>query len=98
MEQFKLKEGRCLRFYFQPMGGFDLFGTGPSHFLLSEHLLSFNNVMITLTSARWGAPIVELDSGLNENNNSIKYKQPTKYLMWVSMRKLAHYVKYEALP
>ena len=50
------------RFDFQSMGGFDLFVTGRSHFLLSERSLSFNNVMITLTSARWGARIVELAS------------------------------------
>ena len=37
------------------MGGFDLFVTGCSHLLLSEPLLSFKNVMITLTSARWSA-------------------------------------------
>ena len=93
MEQFKPKEGRCLRFDFQPMGGFDLFVTGPSHFLLSEHSLSLNNVMITLTRARWGARVVELTSGLNGNNNLIKYKQPIKYLVWVSKRKLAYYDK-----
>ena len=46
-------------FDFQPFGGFDLFVTGRRHFLLSERSLSFNNVMITLTSAR----IVELASG-----------------------------------
>ena len=51
------------RFDFQPMGGFDLFVTGRSHFLLSERSLSFNKVMITLTSARWSARIVELASG-----------------------------------
>ena len=45
-------------------GGFDLFVTGRSHFLLSERSLSFNNVMITLTSARWSARIVELASGI----------------------------------
>ena len=33
------------------MGGFDLFVIGRSHFLLSERSLSFNNVMIILTSA-----------------------------------------------
>ena len=51
------------RFDFQPMVGFDLFVTGRSHFLLSERSLSFNNVMITLTSARGSARIVELASG-----------------------------------
>ena len=50
-------------FDFQPMGGFDLYVTGRSHFLLSERSLSFNNVMITLTSARGSACIVELASG-----------------------------------
>ena len=52
------------RFDFQPMGGLDLYVTGRSHLLLSERSLSFNNVMITLTSARWGARIVELASGV----------------------------------
>ena len=45
------------------MGGFDLLVTGRSHFLLSERWLSFNNVMITLKSARSSARIVELASG-----------------------------------
>ena len=52
------------RYDFQPMGGFDLFATGRSHFLLGERSLSFNNVMISLTSARLGARIVELGSGV----------------------------------
>ena len=60
------------RFDFQPMRGFDLFVTGRSHFLLSEGLL-FNNVMITLTSARWSARIVELASGLY-NSKETNYK------------------------
>ena len=47
------------------MGGFDLFVTGRSHFSLSERLLSFNNVMITETSACWGARIVELASDVD---------------------------------
>ena len=47
-------------FDFQPFGGFDLFVTGRRHFLLSERSLSFNNVMITLTSARPSAQTVEL--------------------------------------
>ena len=38
-------------FDFQPFGGFDLFVTRCRHFLLSERMLSFNNVMITLTSS-----------------------------------------------
>ena len=41
-----------------------MFVTGRSHFLLSEHPLSFNNVIITLTSARSSACIVELASGI----------------------------------
>ena len=52
------------RFDFQSMGGFDLFVTERSHFLLSKRLLSLNNVIITLTSARLGARIVELAYGL----------------------------------
>ena len=52
MEQFKLKVGRCFALIFNHLGGFDLFVTGRRHFLLSERWLSFNNVMITLTSAR----------------------------------------------
>ena len=50
-------------FDFQAMGGFDLFVTGRSHFLLSKRSLEFNNAMITLTSALWSARIVELASG-----------------------------------
>ena len=38
-------------FDFRPMGKFDLFVTGRSHFSLRELSLSFNDVMITLTSA-----------------------------------------------
>ena len=52
------------RFDFQSIGGFDLFVTGRSHFLSNERSLSFNNAMITLTSARWGSRIVELASGI----------------------------------
>ena len=62
MEQFKLKVGRCLALISNHLGGFDLFITGHRHFLLSERWLSFNNVMITLTSAQWSARIVELVS------------------------------------
>ena len=51
---------------FQPFGGFDLFVTGRSVFLLSERSLSFNNVMITLTSARPSARTVELASEYNK--------------------------------
>ena len=54
---------KVFRFGFKPVGGFDLFVTGRSHFLLSECSLSFNNAMITLTRARWSARIVELASG-----------------------------------
>ena len=54
------------RFDFQSIGGFDLFVTGRSHFLFGERPLSFKNAMITLTSARWGARIVELASGLDK--------------------------------
>ena len=50
------------RFDFQPFGGFDLFVTRRRLFLLSKHKLSFNNVMITLTSTRWSARIIELTS------------------------------------
>ena len=53
-----------LCFDFQPFGGFDLFVTGRRHFLLSERSLSFNNVMVTLTSARSSARTVELASDI----------------------------------
>ena len=46
------------------MDAFDFLIAGPSQILLSKHSLSFNNVMIIQTSARSGAPIVELASGL----------------------------------
>ena len=62
MEQFKLKVGRCFALISNHLGGFDLFVTGRRHFLLSERSLSFNNVMITLTSARPSTRIVELAS------------------------------------
>ena len=47
---------------FHPNGAFDLSVTGRSHLLLSERSLSFNNVMITLTSAQSNARIVKLAS------------------------------------
>ena len=62
MEQFNLKVGRCFALISNHLGGFDLFVTGRRHFLLSERSLSFNNVMITLTSARPSARTVELAS------------------------------------
>ena len=66
MEQFELKVGRCFALISNHLGGrgFDLFVTGRRHFLLSERSLSFNNVMITLTSARPSARTVELASGV----------------------------------
>ena len=64
MEQLKLKVGRCFALISNRLGGFDLFVTGRRHFLLSERSLSFNIEMITLTSARWSARIVELVSVL----------------------------------
>ena len=65
MEQFKLKVGRCFALISNHLGEFDLFVTGRRHFLLSERSLSFNNVMITLTSARPSARTVELASGIS---------------------------------
>ena len=65
MEQFKLKVGRCFALISNHLGGFDLFVTGRRHFLFSEHSLSFNNVMITPTSARPSARTVELASDLS---------------------------------
>ena len=59
MEQSKLKAERCFRFDFQPMGDLICLLLGAAIFLLSEHPLSFNNVVITLTSARWSTRIVE---------------------------------------
>ena len=64
MEQSKLKVERCFAFLSNRWGRqFDLFTAGRSHLLLSECSLSFNNIMITLTSARLSARIVELTSG-----------------------------------
>ena len=63
MKQFKLKVGRCFALISNHLGGFDLFVTGRRHFFLSERSLSFNNVMITLTSAQPSAQTVELASG-----------------------------------
>ena len=59
------------RFDFQLFGGFDLFVTVRRHLSFSERSLSFNNVMTTLTSARWSARIVELASGFIEYYVSI---------------------------
>ena len=57
MEEFKLRVGRSFALISNHLGGYDLFVTGRRHlfFLLSERLLSFNNVMVTLTRARWSA-------------------------------------------
>ena len=63
MEQFILKVGWCFALISNHLGGFDLFVTGRRHFLLSQRSLSFNNVMITLTSAQPSAQTVELASG-----------------------------------
>ena len=64
MEPFEPKVGRCFALISNQCVGFDLFVTMRSHFLLSEHSLSFNNEMITLTSARRSARIVELATAL----------------------------------
>ena len=61
-------------FDFQPFGGFDLFVTGRRQFLLSERSLSFNNVMITVTSARSSARTVELASGLPGSAYDVRLK------------------------
>ena len=63
------------RFDFHPIGGFDLFVTGRSHFLLSERSLSFNDTMMTLISARWGARIVELASEQYYTASTIGFPQ-----------------------
>ena len=65
MEQFKLKVGMCFALISNHFEEFDLFVTGRRHFLLSERSLSFNNVMITLTSAHPSARTVELASGFS---------------------------------
>ena len=67
MEQFKLRVGSCFALISNQFGD-----TGRSHFLLDESSLAFNNVMITLTSARWSARIVELASGLQIRGNDYK--------------------------
>ena len=67
MQQFKLKVGRSFALISNHLGGFDLFVTGRRHFLLSERSRSFNNVIITLTSARSSARTVELASGSETN-------------------------------
>ena len=66
MEQFKLKVGRsggrCFALISNQWGiGFVCYWLQP--FLLSERSLSFNNVMITQSRARWTARIAELASG-----------------------------------
>ena len=64
MEQFKLKVGQCFALISNHFGEFDLFVTGRRNFLLRERSLPFNNVMMTLTSARPSARTVELASGV----------------------------------
>ena len=59
MEQFKLKIGRCLALISDQWGDLICLLLGAAIFLLSERSLWFNNVMFTLTSARWSARIVE---------------------------------------
>ena len=66
MEQFKLKVGRCFALISNHCWGVELFVTVRCYFLLSERSLSLNNVITTLTSARWSARIVELASGFIE--------------------------------
>ena len=56
------------------MDAFGLLITGGSHFVLSKRLLSFNNVMITLTSARLSARIVELALGVIVCHHVVKTK------------------------
>ena len=75
MEQFKLKVGRCFALISNHLGGFDLFVTGRRHFLLSERSLSFNNVIITLTSARSSARTVELASDIYNSIASFFWRQ-----------------------
>ena len=58
-------------FTFQPMDVFDLLIIGCSHFLLSKRSLSFNIVMITLTST--SACIVELAQALALLNLPLYY-------------------------
>ena len=76
MEQFKLKVGWCFALISNHLGAFDLFVTGRRHFLLSVHSLSFNNVMITLTSARPSARTVELASGIVNSIVFFQYGAP----------------------
>ena len=62
MEQFNLKVGRCFALVSNQWGDLICLLLGRSQFLLSERSLSFNIVMITQTSTRWSARIVELAS------------------------------------
>ena len=73
------------RFDFIPIKGFDLFVTGRSQFLLSERLLLFNNVMITLTRARWSARIVELASGKYIVINNASAQSAIKFFLSASI-------------
>ena len=81
MEQFKLKVERCLRFDFQRMGDLICLLLGTAMFLFSERSLSFNKVMITLTSGGWSAHIVELASDLTIH--SLYEKQSVSQLIWI---------------
>ena len=79
MEQFKLKVGRCFALISNHLRGFDLFVTGRRPFLLSERSLSFNNVMITLTSSRPSARTVELASVLCAHTRLLHLKRVQQF-------------------
>ena len=70
MKQFKVKVGRSFALISNQWAiSFVCYWAKP--FLLSDRLLSFNNVMITQTSARWSARIVELASGSTQEDPSL---------------------------
>ena len=98
-------------FTFQPMDVFDLLIIGCSHFLLSKRSLSFNIVMITLTST--SACIVELAQALALLNLPLYYlkfaadenykywclfQKPNKtwYFVWIICQQMIH-TKYQVL-
>ena len=75
MEQFRLMVERCFALISNQWGDLVCLLLGAAiFFLLSERLLSFNNAMITLTSAHWSARIVELASGIQHDVTCLSFQ------------------------
>ena len=101
MEQVNLKVGRCFALISNQLGDLICLLLSAAFFLLSGRSLSFNNAMITLTSARLSARIVELASDdritLVLNTRYIDAKEPIRakllFLSPIRSRKGAYQLK-----